>query len=206
MTTSIEAFRSETRDWLRTNCPPGAIGPGEIHSGSTKISFQADTVAWLEIMADRGWTVPMWPKAYGGADLSLDQAKVLYEEMAAIGARLPLINMGTRMLGPTLLEYGKEVQKLRHLPVIARGGAAWCQGYSEPGAGSDLAGLSTKAVLQGDQFVIHGQKIWTSGAQNADWMFCLVRTDSDAPKHQGISFVLLPMDQPGVTIKPIKLL
>ena len=206
MTTSIEAFRSETRDWLRTNCPPGAIGPGEIHSGSTKMSFQADTVAWLEIMADRGWTVPMWPKAYGGADLSLDQAKALYEEMAAIGARLPLINMGTRMLGPTLLEYGTEAQKLRHLPVIARGGAAWCQGYSEPGAGSDLAGLSTKALLQGDQFVIHGQKIWTSGAQNADWMFCLVRTDSDAPKHQGISFVLLPMDQPGVTIKPIKLL
>jgi len=206
MTEALEAFRVETRDWLRANCPPGARGPGEIHSGSTKLSFQPDTIAWLESMADRGWTVPMWPEAYGGAGLTLEQTQVLYQEMQAIDARLPLVNMGTRMLGPTLLEYGSESQKLRHLPLIARGGAAWCQGYSEPGAGSDLAGLTTKAVLSGDQFVIHGQKIWTSGAQNADWMFCLVRTDPEAPKHQGISFVLLPMDQPGVTVKPIRLI
>ena len=148
----------------------------------------------------------MWPTEYGGGGLSLEQTKVLYEEMSAIDARPPLRNMGTRMLGPTLLEYGTEDQKRRHLTAIAEGKANWCQGYSEPGAGSDLAGLRTQADDHGDHFVINGQKIWTSGAQFADWMFCLVRTDSDAPKHQGISFVLLPMDQEGVTVKPIQLI
>ena len=148
----------------------------------------------------------MWPREYGGGGLSLEQTKVLYEEMSAIDARPPLRNMGTRMLGPTLLEYGTEDQKQRHLTAIAEGKANWCQGYSEPGAGSDLAGLRTQADDQGDHFVINGQKIWTSGAQFADWMFCLVRTDNEAPKHQGISFVLLPMDQEGVTVKPIQLI
>ena len=148
----------------------------------------------------------MWEKEYGGAGLSIAQTQVLFEEMSAIDARPPLVNMGTRMLGPTLLEFGTEDQKKRHLNLIARGGAAWCQGYSEPGAGSDLAGLNTRAVASGDEFIINGQKIWTSGAQNADWMFCLVRTDPDVPKHQGISFVLLPMDQPGVTVRPISLI
>ncbi|MEZ5598864.1 MAG: acyl-CoA dehydrogenase family protein [Pseudomonadales bacterium] len=157
-------------------------------------------------MAERGWTVPTWPAAYGGGGLSRDQATVLYEEMARIQARMPLVNMGTRMLGPTLLEHGTEDQKQRHLTLIARGGAAWCQGYSEPGAGSDLASLRTRAEDRGDHFVINGQKIWTSGAQYADWMFCLVRTDPAAPKHLGISFVLLTMDQPGVTVRPISLI
>ena len=143
---------------------------------------------------------------YGGGGLSLEQTKVLYEEMSAIDARPPLRNMGTRMLGPTLLEYGTEDQKQRHPTAIAEGKANWCQGYSEPGAGSDLAGLRSQADDQGDHFVINGQKIWTSGAQFADWMFCLVRTDNEAPKHQGISFVLLPMDQEGVTVKPIQLI
>ena len=131
---------------------------------------------------------------------------MLYEEMAAIEARPPLLNMGTRMLGPTLLEFGTEEQKQRHLTVIAQGGAAWCQGYSEPGAGSDLASLNCRAEDKGDYFLINGQKIWTSGAQYADWMFCLVRTDFEASKHNGISFVLLPMDQEGVTVRPISLL
>ncbi|MGK0400941.1 MAG: alkylation response protein AidB-like acyl-CoA dehydrogenase [Candidatus Azotimanducaceae bacterium] len=170
------------------------------------MTFKPDTQRWLAVMAERGWTVPQWPKEYGGAGLSLAETQVLYEEMQAIDARPPLVNMGTRMLGPTLLEHGTEDQKLRHLTLIAKGGAAWCQGYSEPGAGSDLAALNTKAVLQGDHFQIDGQKIWTSGAQYADWMFCLVRTDPSVPKHQGISFVLLPMDQPGITVKPIQLI
>lgn len=202
----LETFREETRAWLKENCPEGAIGPGEIHSGSTKLTFERDTQLWMERMAEKGWTVPNWPAEYGGGGLSVDETRVLYEEMNALGARVPLVNMGTRMLGPTLLEYGTEDQKKRHLTVIAQGGAAWCQGYSEPGAGSDLAGLRTRADDKGDYFVINGQKIWTSGAQNADWMFCLVRTDFDAPKHNGISFVLFPMDQDGITVKPIKLI
>ncbi len=207
MSSDLEGFREETRAWLAEHCPPGARGPGEIPSGSTKEEVQdPDTRLWLERMAERGWTVPTWPEAYGGGGLSEDEARVLYQEMAAINARPALINMGTRMLGPTLLEYGTEAQKKRHLTRIALGLAAWCQGYSEPGAGSDLASLRARADDKGDHFLINGQKIWTSGAQTADWMFCLVRTDFDAPKHRGISFVLLPMDQPGVTVRPIALL
>ena len=202
----LTEFREETRAWLAENCPEGAKGPGTLHTGSTKITFPADVQRWMEVMAERGWTVPAWPKEYGGGGLSAEQTAVLFEEMAAIGARAPLINMGTRMFGPTLLEYGTEDQKQRHLTLIARGGAAWCQGYSEPGAGSDLASLRCRADDKGDYFVINGQKIWTSGAQYADWMFCLVRTDFDVPKHNGISFVLLPMDQEGVTVKPIELI
>ncbi len=203
----LTAFREETRAWLAENCPAGARGPGEIPSGSTKVAIEdADTRLWLERMAERGWTVPTWPKAYGGGGLSRDEARVLYEEMAAIDARPPLVNMGTRMLGPTLLEFGTEAQKKRHLTRIAEGRVAWCQGYSEPGAGSDLASLRTRAEERGDHFVINGQKIWTSGAQTADWMFALVRTHPDASKHEGISFVLLPMDQPGVTVRPIRLI
>ena len=199
-------FREEVRGWLAENCPDGARGEGPVHLGTKRVNYPSDVQSWLERMAERGWTVPMWPTEYGGGGLSLDEAKILYEEMTAIDARVPLRNMGTRMLGPTLLEYGTEDQKQRHLTTIARGGANWCQGYSEPGAGSDLAGLKTRAEDRGDYFLVNGQKIWTSGAVNADWMFCLVRTDFDAPKHQGISFVLFPMDQDGVTVKPIQLI
>ncbi|MBO6701325.1 MAG: acyl-CoA dehydrogenase family protein [Pseudomonadales bacterium] len=202
----LAEFREETRAWLAENCPDGARGPGEIHTGSTKVNFAADTQRWMEAMAERGWTVPNWPKEYGGGGLSTEETRVLYEEMLALGARAPLVNMGTRMFGPTLLEYGTEDQKQRHLTVIAQGGAAWCQGYSEPGAGSDLASLRCRAEDKGDYFLINGQKIWTSGAQYADWMFCLVRTDFEVSKHNGISFVLLPMDQEGVTVKPIELI
>ena len=204
---SLQEFRLEARDWLAQNCPPGARGPGQIATGSSKIKLEdPDVGLWLERMAERGWTVPTWPAEYGGGGLSAAEAGVLYEEMAAIDARPPLVNMGTRMLGPTLLEYGTEAQKKLHVTRIAQGGAAWCQGYSEPGAGSDLASIRTRAEDRGDHFVINGQKIWTSGGQYADWMFCLVRTDPDAPKHQGISFVLFPMDQPGITVRPIQLL
>ncbi|MDA8880355.1 MAG: acyl-CoA dehydrogenase family protein [Pseudomonadales bacterium] len=204
---SLETFRLETRNWLADNCPPGARGPGEISNGSTKIDIKdSDTRVWIERMAEKGWTVPSWPKAYGGGGLSTDEVIVLLQEMKAISARPALSSFGTSMIGPTLLEYGTEDQKQRHLPRIARAEVEWCQGYSEPGSGSDLASLQTRAVLEGDQFIINGQKTWTSGAHNADWMFILVRTDKDAPKHEGISFMLLPMDQPGVDVRPIPLI
>ena len=203
----LEDFRQETRAWLEENCPPGARGPGPISNGSTKIKIEdADTLLWLERMVEKGWTVPNWPKEYGGGGLSKEEYVILLEEMGRIGARPALSSFGTSMIGPTLLEMGTEEQKARHLPRIARAEVEWCQGYSEPGSGSDLASLRTRAEDAGDHYKINGQKIWTSGAHNADWMFILVRTDPDAPKHEGISFMLLPMDQEGVTVKPIPLI
>ncbi len=203
----LAEFRRDTRAWLAENCPPGARGPGPVSTGSSKLKItDKDTLLWLDRMIERGWTVPSWPTAYGGGGLDKDQYLILLEEMRDIRARPALSSFGTSMIGPTLLDMGSEAQKQTHLPRIARAEVEWCQGYSEPGSGSDLASLRTRADLEGDHFVINGQKIWTSGAHNADWMFCLVRTDFDAPKHNGISFVLLPMDQPGVTIKPIRLI
>ena len=205
--TNLKTFRESTRTWLEENCPPGARGPGEISNGSTKIEIQdADTRLWLERMIEKGWTVPAWPKKYGGGGLSKLEYIVLLEEMKRINARPALSGFGTSMIGPTLLEYGTEEQKQRHIPRIARAEVEWCQGYSEPVSGSDLASLQTRAVLDGDYYVINGSKIWTSGAHNADWMFILVRTDTKAPKHEGISFMLLPMDQRGVDVQPIKLI
>ena len=203
----LKNFRETTRVWLEENCPPGARGPGEVSNGSTKIVIEdSDTRLWLERMVEKGWTVPSWPKAYGGGGLSTEEYVILLEEMKRISGRPALSGFGTSMIGPTLLEYGTEEQKLRHLPRIARAEVEWCPGYSEPGAGSDLASLQTRAMLDGDNYVINGSKIWTSGAHNADWMFILVRTNPDAPKHEGISFMLLPMDQPGVEVRPIKLI
>jgi alkylation response protein AidB-like acyl-CoA dehydrogenase len=202
----LATFRAETAAWLRDHCPAGARGPGQIATGSTKVELEPDVRRWLDHCAERGYTAPTWPTEYGGGGLSPQQARVLYEEMGAIRARAPLMGMGLSMIGPTLLELGTPEQKARHLPKIVRGEVQWCQGYSEPNAGSDLAALKTKAEDQGDHFLINGQKIWTSGAATADWMFALVRTDFSAPKHDGISFVLLTMDQPGVTVKPIRLI
>jgi alkylation response protein AidB-like acyl-CoA dehydrogenase len=165
-----------------------------------------DAKSWLNACAAKGWTAPLWPKAYGGAEMSGEEYRVFQEEMAAIKALPPATGMGLAMIGPTLMEFGTEAQKAEHLPKIVSGEVRWCQGYSEPGSGSDLASLQTKALLEGDEFVINGQKIWTSGADNADWMFALVRTDPNASKHDGISFVLLDMHQPGVTVKPIPLI
>jgi alkylation response protein AidB-like acyl-CoA dehydrogenase len=165
-----------------------------------------ESKVWLERMATRGWTVPQWPREYGGGGLSKEEAKVLSEEMRQLGCRAPLMSLGIIMLGPVLLRYGTEAQKREHLPKIASGEIRWCQGYSEPGAGSDLAGLKTRAVRDGDCYVVNGQKIWTSHAHLADWIFCLVRTDPQAPKHEGISFLLFDMETPGVTTRPIKLI
>ncbi|MDZ7670896.1 MAG: acyl-CoA dehydrogenase family protein [Gammaproteobacteria bacterium] len=205
-TRDLEAFRADIAAWLKQNCPDGARGPGQIATGSSKVELQGDVKLWLERCAERGFTAPTWPAEYGGGALSPAQARILYEEMAAIRARSPLMGMGLSMIGPTLLEFGTDEQKARHLPKIVRGEVQWCQGYSEPNAGSDLAALKTRAVDNGDHFVINGQKIWTSGAATADWMFALVRTNFDVPKHEGISFVLLTMDQPGITVKPIRLI
>ena len=204
--TDLDTFRDETRKWLEESCPKSMRARTFHWEDAQEVMGTDDAKRWLKAMADRGWTAPTWPSEYGGGGLSSAEARVLAEEMARIKAVPPAQGMGFSMIGPTLLEFGTEEQKQRHIPKIVSGEINWCQGYSEPGAGSDLAALQTRAVLDGDHFVINGQKIWTSGAQYADWMFALVRTDPDAPKHEGISFVLLDMHQPGVTIKPIQLI
>ena len=205
VTTDLEAFRLEVRDWLKQNFPQSLIGRSDLAALESPAPVEGDYKLWKERMADRGWGVPTWPAAYGGGGLSSEQAKILRQEMAAIGAWNPIVGMGIMMFGPTLLEYGTEAQKAQHIPPIARGELRWCQGYSEPGAGSDLASLQTKAVDRGDSFLVNGQKIWTSGAQWADWCFCLVRTDF-TKKHEGISFLLIDMRAPGVETRPIKLI
>ena len=209
-TPDLAAFRAETRAWLQANCPPEMRQPmaseEDVCWGGRK--FRPSSPAqklWLDRMAARGWTVPTWPQAYGGAGLSSLQAKVLAQEMRALNCRSPLNSFGIWMLGPALLQFGTEAQKLEHLPPIARGEIRWCQGYSEPNAGSDLASLATRAEDGGDHFVVNGQKIWTSYADKADWIFCLVRTSTDS-KHNGISFVLFDMASPGVRTQPILLI
>ena len=202
----VSEFRRDVSAWIAENCPAGAKGPGQMANGSTKIELEPDVALWLERCVEKGFTAPTWPTEFGGGGLSAELAKVFYEEMGKANARTPLTGMGMTMIGPTLLEYSTQAQKERHMPKIIRGELQWCQGYSEPNAGSDLAALNTRAEDQGDHYLLSGQKIWTSGAYTADWMFALVRTDFDAPKHDGISFVLLPMDQPGVTVKPIRLI
>ena len=211
VTDELEAFRAETRDWLEANCPPEMREPvardKDVCWGGRNAKFASEAQRlWLERMGARGWTVPEWPKAYGGGGLSKDEAKVLASEMRRIKARSPLSSFGIWMLGPALLKYGSEAQKLEHLPPIARGEIRWCQGYSEPGAGSDLASLRTSAILDGDTYTVNGQKVWTSYADQADWIFCLVRTDPAAPKHLGISFLLFDMASPGVSTSPIRLI
>ena len=202
----LDAFRQETRAWLDANCPASMRGRSVHFEDAFEAYDTDDARLWLERAAARAWVAPGWPKQYGGGGLNRQELRVLQQEMAAIKALPPSVGMGLAMIGPTLLEFGTEDQKRRHLPRIASGQVRWCQGYSEPGSGSDLASLRTRAVLQGDHFVINGQKIWTSGADHADWMFCLVRTDPEAAKHDGISFVLLEMKQPGVSVKPIRLI
>jgi len=204
-------FRKETKAWLEENCPESMRTPvkgfEDIYNGGRNPEVaHPDQVVWCERMGERGWTVPHWPAAYGGGGLNTDEVKILREEMGRIGARRALDSFGISMLGPALLEFGSEDQKLEHLPKIVRGEIRWCQGYSEPNAGSDLASLATRADDQGDHYLINGQKVWTSYADKADWIFCLVRSDNTGTKHEGISFVLFDMNQPGVTVRPIKLI
>ena len=205
----LEAFRAETRSWLEANCPPSMRTPmpeDERPWGGRDFQWKnPEGKLWLDRMAEKGWTAPTWPTEYGGGGLSRPEAKVLAEEMARLNARQPLASFGVWMLGPVLLEVASEEQKTRFLPDIVAGRTRWCQGYSEPGAGSDLAGLQTRAEDAGDHFVVNGQKVWTSYADKADWIFCLVRTDA-TKKHEGISFVLFDMSTPGVEARPIQLI
>ncbi|MEO7411621.1 MAG: acyl-CoA dehydrogenase family protein [Sphingomicrobium sp.] len=206
----LDQFRVTTRAWLEANCPAEMRTPMRSEKdacwGGRHFTFQSPAQkSWLDAMGARGWTVPDWPADFGGGGLSAAETKVLKEEMAAIGARSPLMSFGISMLGPALLKFGNEAQKTHYLPQIARGEIRWCQGYSEPGAGSDLAGLQTKADDAGDHYVVNGQKVWTSYADEADWIFCLVRTSTES-KHGGISFLLFDMESPGVSTKPILLI
>jgi alkylation response protein AidB-like acyl-CoA dehydrogenase len=209
--TDLETFRLETRSWLQANCPPEMREPvgdesDAVWGGRNAVFKNSAQKRWMEVMAERGWTVPDWPKDYGGGGLSPAETKILRQEMARINARNPLHSFGISMLGPALLKYGTEEQKKRFLPEIARGEIRWCQGYSEPNAGSDLASLQTKCEDKGDHWLVNGQKVWTSYADKADWIFCLVRTDFQAPKHKGISFLLFDMESDGVSTRPILLI
>jgi acyl-CoA dehydrogenase len=206
----MEEFRNEVRQWLDEHCPKAMRTKGAeedwVWGGRNGTFAHPDAKVWLENMGSKGWTCPTWPREYGGGGLTQEQNKILQDELARIDARPPLLSFGISMLGPVLLEYGSEVQKREHLPKIVRGEIRWCQGYSEPASGSDLASLQTRAVLDGDEYVINGSKIWTSFAHLSDWIFCLVRTDPDVPKHDGISFILFDMKSKGVEAKPIQLI
>jgi alkylation response protein AidB-like acyl-CoA dehydrogenase len=208
---NLDQFRQDTRAWLEENCPAAMREPVRSDKdqcwGGRNWKFENDDQRiWLERMADRGWTVPEWPAEYGGGGLSKAEAKILKQEMARIHARRPLESFGIDMLGPALLKFASEEQKQRFIPPIIRGEIRWCQGYSEPNAGSDLASLQTRAEDKGDHYLVDGSKVWTSYADKSDWIFCLVRTDFDCPKHQGISFLLFDMASPGVSTQPVKLI
>ena len=203
---TLKDFRTETRTWLEENCPDGAKGAGQTPLGSKSIELEPDVRTWLDRMAKKGWTVPTWPVEYGGAALNNEEYKILIEELKRVGARTPLTGRGVNYIGPTILEFGTNEQKARWLPICARGDGAWAMGYSEPGAGSDLASLATKAVKEGDNYIINGRKTWTSDAVDCDYIFVLVRTSPDKPKHEGISLVLVDMHQQGVTVNPIALI
>ncbi|WP_333585504.1 acyl-CoA dehydrogenase family protein [Phenylobacterium sp.] len=203
--TEFEALREEARAWVAANFPAELAGRAPV-IGQREPDDTAAFDLWKQRLCARGWGAPTWPAAYGGGGLSPAEARVVREEIRRAGGWNPIgWSMGVRMFGPTLLEYGTEAQKQRHIPPIARGERRWCQGYSEPGAGSDLASLQTRAEDKGDHFLVNGQKIWTSGAQHADWCFCLVRTDT-SKKHEGISFLMIDMRSPGVEVRPIQLI
>ena len=204
--TSEDAFRTEVRQFLATNFPDELKGTGNMMAGLDGPTDENPVQKkWREAVGGRGWGTPTWPKEYGGGGLTKGQARIIEHEFAKVGAYNPIGGMGVMMFGPTLLEYGDERQKLEHIPPICRGEIRWCQGYSEPNAGSDLANLQTFAVDKGDHYLINGQKTWTSGGQWADKCFAIVRTDR-SDKHKGISFMLIDMDAPGVEVRPITMI
>jgi alkylation response protein AidB-like acyl-CoA dehydrogenase len=207
----LQEFRQEVRTWLAENAPESLRGrPATdiegVWGGRKWEPSHPDERVWLERMGAKGWTAPTWPAEYGGGGLSKEEAKILAEELKAISMPPALVGFGLTMIGPTLLRFGNEAQKKQHLPKIVRGEIRWCQGYSEPGSGSDLASLQTKAARDGDHFVINGTKVWTSYADQADWIFALVRSDSSGKKQEGITFILIDMDDPGVKVSPILLI
>lgn len=209
--TPATLFRSEVREWLHSHCPQSMRQPlrseADLCWGGRKFTFQsADQQQWLNNMADQGWTAPTWPRQYGGGGLNGTQANILREELARINARPPLYSFGISMIGPALLKYGSAALQQQHLPPIVRGQIRWVQGYSEPNAGSDLASLQARLQDHGDHFRLSGAKVWTSYGDLGDWMFCLVRSDSEAPRHGGISLVLFDMTTAGVTTRPIRLI
>jgi alkylation response protein AidB-like acyl-CoA dehydrogenase len=196
------AFRTQVRGFIREHLPGGWSAPAGGFGEESDPEHEAFLKTWRTQLGSQGWIAPHWPKEYGGAGLSPGEQFIFNEEMAK--ARAPQVGgMGVQMIGPTLILYGTDEQKAEHLPRITSGEVSWCQGYSEPGAGSDLASLQTRAVRDGDDYVINGQKIWSSGAHRADWMFFLARTDPDAPKHRGISMLLMPMNSPGIQVQPL---
>jgi alkylation response protein AidB-like acyl-CoA dehydrogenase len=206
----LGVFRDQTRAWLEANCPVSMRTPmpsDEMVWGGREIQFKhEDQKLWFERMRDKGWFCPDWPQGYGGGGLTSQELSVLESEMRRLHCRPPQINLGIWMLGPVLLEFGSEEQKLRFLPPMARGEIRWCQGFSEPNAGSDLASLRTSAVLDGDDYVINGTKIWTSYGNKSDWMYALVRTGPMEPRQAGISLIVLDMKSPGVSVSPIDLI
>lgn len=212
--TELETFKQEVAQWLQENCPASMRKPivsEEMVWGSSKLQFlNEDQKLWFERMRDRGWFAPSWPREYGGGGLSPKEARILETEMARLGCRQPQYNLGVWMLGPVLVEVGTHEQKLEHLVPMMRGEQRWCQGFSEPNAGSDLASLKTSAKRvsdeQGDAYIVNGGKIWTSDGDKGDWMYALVRTSSEGKKQDGISFLLIDMKSPGVTVKPIELI
>jgi alkylation response protein AidB-like acyl-CoA dehydrogenase len=207
----LETFRRECAAFIEARCPASMRTPlirddEEPWGGRRALFANPDTKVWMDAMAERGWTAPTWPREYGGGGLTEAQARVLEKELRRAGCRPALKSFGLWMLGPVLLQYGTEAQKRAWISGIVRGETRWCQGYSEPGAGSDLASLQTRAKREGDEYVVDGAKVWTSHADKADYMFCLVRTDPNAPKHEGIGFLLIDMRAPGITVRPIQLI
>jgi alkylation response protein AidB-like acyl-CoA dehydrogenase len=191
------AFRKEVRDWIAENCPK------ELCNRSLRVD-PPELKPWHRKLYERGWIAPHWPKEVGGMGATLTQQIILFEEMSRVGAPTPYPH-GLSFIGPLIIDAGTPAQKAKHLPPILTGDMTWCQGYSEPGSGSDLVSLSTRAVLDGDSFVVNGHKIWTTNGHFADWMFALVRTDPVArPRHAGITMLLIDMKSPGITVRPIQ--
>ncbi len=210
--TELEDFRASVRNWLEENAPEGLRGKimdpaGQGFMGGRKAKYPfPESKAWLEMMAEKGWTIPHWPKEYGGGGHNKDETSIIGQEVVRLRLPPPITGFGITMIGPTLLQHGTEEQRQKYIPEIVHGKIRWCQGYSEPNAGSDLANVQTRVKVDGDDFIVNGQKIWTSYGDLADWIFMLVRTDTEVKKQAGITFLLVDMDDPGVDVRPIMLI